>query len=69
MLIVQIKDDETIERALKRYRKKFEKAGILKELKERKHYISPAEKRRNIIQRAIFIQKLKDGLIKKNKSK
>ncbi|MCX7954997.1 MAG: 30S ribosomal protein S21 [Bacteroidales bacterium] len=67
MLIVPVKEGETVDKALKRYKRKYEKANILKELRERKAYQKPSEKRRNEIQRAIFIQKLQAGLIKKKK--
>jgi small subunit ribosomal protein S21 len=35
MIIVQIKDNETVDRALKRFKKKFERTGVLKELRRR----------------------------------
>ncbi|RMG76597.1 MAG: 30S ribosomal protein S21, partial [Bacteroidetes bacterium] len=39
MLIIQVKEGEPIDRALKRYKKKFEKVKILKELRERQRYV------------------------------
>ena len=38
MIIIPIKEGENIERALKRYKKKFERTGALKELRNRKQY-------------------------------
>ncbi len=43
---VQIGENETLEKALKRLKKKIEREGILKILKARKHYEKPSEKRR-----------------------
>ncbi|MGQ9845964.1 MAG: 30S ribosomal protein S21 [Bacteroidales bacterium] len=65
MIIVPVKEGESVDKALKKYKRKFEKAGIMKELRERKAYKKPSERRREQITRAIFIQKLQQGLITK----
>jgi len=57
MLIVDVKDSESIDRALKKYKRKYEKAGILKELRSRKHFTKPSIKRRSEILKAIYKQK------------
>jgi small subunit ribosomal protein S21 len=57
MLIVDVKDSESIDRALKKYKRKFEKAGILKELRNRKHFTKPSVKRRTEVLKAIYKQK------------
>ncbi len=44
---VDISPNEPIERALRRFKKKIEREGILKDLKARKHYIKPSEVRRH----------------------
>ena len=49
MLIIHIKDDESIDRALKRYKRKFQSVGLVKELRSRKHFIKPSVVRRNEI--------------------
>jgi small subunit ribosomal protein S21 len=46
VLRVQITDNEPLEKALKKLKKKIEREGILKVLKARKHYEKPSEKRR-----------------------
>ena len=46
MLKVQITENEPLEKALKKLKKKIEREGILKVLKARKHYEKPSEKRR-----------------------
>ena len=43
---VTITDDESFERALKRFKKKCEKAGILSDLRKHHHYEKPSERRK-----------------------
>lgn len=63
MLIVEVKDGESIDRALKKYKRKFDQAGILKQLRARKHFTKPSIKRRSEILKAAYRQKLiEDGL-------
>jgi small subunit ribosomal protein S21 len=57
MLIIEVKDSESIERALKKYKRKFEKAGILKELRRRKHFVKPSIQRRAEVLKAVYKQK------------
>lgn len=57
MLIIDVKDSESIERALKKYKRKFEKAGILKELRRRKHFVKPSIQRRAEVLKAVYKQK------------
>ena len=42
MIIVPVKDGENIERALKKFKRKFEKTGIVKELRARQQYDKPS---------------------------
>ncbi|OGX23200.1 MAG: 30S ribosomal protein S21 [Omnitrophica WOR_2 bacterium RIFCSPHIGHO2_02_FULL_45_21] len=44
---VLIRKDESFESALRRFKKKIDKDGILKEVRDRKHYEKPSERRRN----------------------
>ncbi len=46
MLKVQVSENEPLDKALKRLKKKLEREGILKVLKQRKHYEKPSEKKR-----------------------
>jgi small subunit ribosomal protein S21 len=57
MLIINIKENESIDKALKRFKKKFEKTGVLKELRERTSFTKPSVRRRNTIIRAAYRQK------------
>ncbi|GIV28292.1 MAG: 30S ribosomal protein S21 [Bacteroidia bacterium] len=59
MLIIPIKEGDTIEKALKKYKKKFEKVGILKQLRDRMFYKKPSERRKEIINRAIIREKIR----------
>jgi small subunit ribosomal protein S21 len=46
MIVINVKENESIERALKRFKKKFEKTGVLKELRSRTHFVKPSVKNR-----------------------
>lgn len=59
MLIIPIKEGDTVEKALKKYKKKFEKVGILKQLRDRMYYKKPSERRKEIINRAIIREKIR----------
>ena len=54
MIIVQIKDGDNIERALKKFKRKFEKTGTIRELRSRKNFEKPSVKKRIAKQKAIY---------------
>jgi small subunit ribosomal protein S21 len=58
MIIVPVKEGENIERALKKFKRKFEKTGVVKELRNRQSFKKPSEVRRDEIKKAIYIQHL-----------
>lgn len=60
MLIIPIKDGENIDRALKRFKRKFDKTGTMRQLRKRKQFTKPSVKRRAEIQKAQYIQSLRD---------
>jgi len=60
MLILNLKDQGSIEKALKNLKRKFEQTGTIKELRKRKEFIKPGEVRRNQILKAKNIQRFKD---------
>lgn len=60
MLIIPIKEGENIDRAIKRFKRKFDKTGTKRSLQTRKEFIKPSVKRRATIQKAQYIQSLKD---------
>jgi small subunit ribosomal protein S21 len=61
MLIIDSKDCENIDKALKKYKKKFEKAKILVQLRERQSYTKPSVKRRGEILKAVYKLKVSSG--------
>ena len=65
MLIVQVKEGDTIEKALKKCKKKFEKTGVVKQLRARKQFTKPSVRRREEIIKAVYKQKLQNGEIEK----
>lgn len=54
MLIIDSKDCENIDKALKKYKKKFEKAKTLLQLRERQCFIKPSITRRAEVLKAIY---------------
>jgi small subunit ribosomal protein S21 len=63
MLIIDSKDCENIDKALKKYKKRFEKSKTLLQLRERQSYTKPSVKRRNEILKAAYKQKIASGQI------
>lgn len=61
MIIVPLKEGENIERALKRFKRKFEKTGVIRELRSRQAYVKPSIRRREQLKKAIYVQKLQDN--------
>ncbi|HQJ20163.1 MAG TPA: 30S ribosomal protein S21 [Bacteroidales bacterium] len=58
MIIVPVKEGENIDRALKKFKRKFEKTGVMRELRARQAYVKPSVRRREEIKRAKYIQKI-----------
>ena len=54
MLIIEVKDGESIDRALRRYKRKFQKTGIVKELRRRQQFTKPSVARRNQVLKAQY---------------
>jgi len=61
MIIVPVKDGENIERALKKFKRKFEKTGVIKELRTRQQYNKPSVLKRLKMEKAIYVQKLRNA--------
>ena len=59
MIIVPVKDGENIERALKKFKRKFEKTGAIRELRARKNFEKPSVRRRMAKMKAIYVQHLR----------
>lgn len=58
MIIIPVKEGENIERALKKFKRKFERTGVIKELRNRQAYTKPSVKKRQQKLRAVYIQKM-----------
>ncbi len=59
MLIIEVKEGENIDRALKRYKRKFQNAGVIRELRKRREYTKPSIRRRNEVLKAVYKEKMK----------
>jgi small subunit ribosomal protein S21 len=58
MIIINIKDGESLDKALKRFKKKFEKTGVLRELRSRQAYEKKSVTRRTLVKHAIYKQNM-----------
>ena len=61
MLIIPIKDGENIDRALKRFKRKFDRTGTMRALRDRKQFTNTSVVRRRQVQKAAYIQNLRDN--------
>lgn len=60
MIIVPLKEGENIERALKKFKRKFERTGTVKELRRRQCFDKPSVIKRAQKQHAIYVQRMQD---------
>ena len=58
MIVVPVKEGENIERALKKFKRKVEKTGVVKELRSRQQFDKPSVVKRLAKERAIYVQKM-----------
>ena len=61
MIIVPIEEGENIEKALKKFKRKFEKTGVAKELRERQAFTKPSVRNRAQRIKAIYKQSLQQA--------
>ena len=61
MIVVPVKEGENIERALKKFKRKFEKTGVIKELRRRQQFNKPSEVKRLKMERAVYVQSLRQN--------
>ena len=61
MIIVQVKEGESIEKALKKFKRKFEKTGIIRELRSRKAFEKPSVTNRKKMVKAVYVQQLRQA--------
>lgn len=57
MLRIIVKEGENIDRALKRYKRKFRDVKVLRELRDRKQFTKPSVARRAQVQKAAYVEK------------
>ena len=58
MIVVPVKEGENIEKALKKFKRKFEKTGTVKELRSRQQFDKPSVVKRLKKERAVYVQLL-----------
>mgnify|MGYP001220992332 CR=1 FL=1 len=63
MLVIQVKEGDNIERALKKYKRKFEKTKTLRELRARKTYTKPCVADREARKKAIYVESIKREIL------
>ncbi|KGL51482.1 MULTISPECIES: 30S ribosomal protein S21 [Porphyromonas] len=59
MIVVQLKEGENIEKALKKFKRKFERTGAVRELRARQAFTKPSVTKRKQMEKARYVQKLR----------
>ena len=59
MIIMPIKEGENIERALKKFKRKYERTGVLKELRRRQYFTKPSITKRENMMHAVYVEQLR----------
>jgi len=59
MLIIPVKEGENIERAIKKYKKKFDRTKVMRELRQRKEFTKPSVSKRQERIRAAYKQRMR----------
>jgi len=62
MIIINVTKEKSIDTALRTYKQKVQKTRQLQDLKNRKEYIKPSVEKRDSKLRAIYSEKIKNGL-------
>jgi small subunit ribosomal protein S21 len=57
MILIDLKKYKTLDQALKAYKQKHNKIGIVKELRERQEFVKPSVKKRAENLKAQYVQK------------
>ena len=56
MIVMKVQEGENIERALKKFKRKYERTGVLKELRRRQYFTKPSIAKREAMQHAIYVE-------------
>jgi len=59
MLIIPVKEGENIERALKKFKKKYDRTGVVKELRRRQQFTKPSVVKRQEKLKAVYVNKMR----------
>lgn len=59
MIVVPVKEGDSIEKALKKFKRKFEKTSVVKELRARQQFDKPSVKNRLKREKAVYVQQLR----------
>jgi small subunit ribosomal protein S21 len=59
MLVIQVKEGEGIDRALKRYKRKFDRTQTMRQLRKRQAFVKPSVSRREEFIKAAYVQDLR----------
>lgn len=59
MIIVEVKQGENIERALKRFKRKFDRTGTMRQLRTRREFQKPSAAKRRKMEKARYVQQLR----------
>ncbi|MEY2963701.1 MAG: hypothetical protein RL754_962 [Bacteroidota bacterium] len=61
MLVINVKEGESIERALKRYKRKHSSTGVVRKLRNDRYYTKPTEAKRRMMAKAAYVQGLRQA--------
>ncbi|MFT5599877.1 MAG: small subunit ribosomal protein S21 [Parvicella sp.] len=61
MLVIPVKEGESIERALKKYKKKFDRTKVVRQLRKRQQFDKPSRIRRAEVIKAKYVQRMKEA--------
>lgn len=59
MIIMPVKEGENIERALKKFKRKYERTGVIKELRRRQYFSKPSVDKRKQKMHAVYVEQLR----------
>ncbi|MGP1514534.1 MAG: 30S ribosomal protein S21 [Bacteroidales bacterium] len=65
MIVVPIKEGDNLEKALKKLKRKFDKTGVVRELRSRKQFTKPSVIAREKKLKAIYVQKIRQAELDK----
>lgn len=59
MIVMPVKEGENIEKALKKFKRKYERTGVLKELRRRQAFVKPSVTNRKAMAHAIYVEQMR----------